>query len=151
MKRFYILTILFALAVASGSAQISKLFDQYSDAKGVTSVYISKAMIRMMPDMKTNGLDMSGMAGKINNIRVLTTENADMVAKMSRELNSEIKKDSYEILLSANDNGEKTMIYLKTDADGVNNYLIVAQEARELSIVLISGTITPADIQKMNK
>lgn len=151
MKRFYILTILFALAVISVSAQVSKLFDQYSDTKGVTSVYISKAMIRMMPDIKTNGLEINGMAEKLNSVRVLTTENPDMVAKMSKDMNTEIKKDSYEILLSANDNGEKATIYLKTEANGINNYLIVAQESRELSIVLISGTLTPTDIQKMNK
>lgn len=150
MKRFYILSILFALAVISASAQVSKLFDQYSDAKGVTSVYISKTMIRMMPDLSTNGLEFKGMADKLNSIRVLTTENRDIAAKMGNEINAEIKKDSYELLLSANDKGEKAVIYLKTDANGVNNYLIVAQESSELSIVLISGTLTPADIKKMS-
>ncbi len=151
MRRFCILTILFALAIVSASAQISKLFERYSDTKGVTSVYISKTMLSMIPDLKTNGLELNGMTQKINSIRVLTTENTDMITRMSNELNTEIKKDRYEILLSANDDGEKAVIYLKTDAKGVNDYLIVAQEPTELSIVLISGTLTPADIQKMNK
>ena len=150
MKRFYILTILFALAVISTSAQVSKLFERYSDLKGVTSVYISKTMIGMMPDLSTNGLEFKGMADKLNSIRVLTTENASIADKMGKELDIEIKKDAYELLLSANDNGEKAVIYLKPDANGVNNYLIVAQESSELSIVLISGTLTPADIRKMN-
>ena len=150
MKRFYILTILFALAVISTSAQVSKLVERYSDSKGVTSVYISKTMIGMMPDLSTNGLEFKGMADKLNSIRVLTTENASIADKMGKELDSEIKKDTYELLLSANDNGEKAVIYLKPDAYGVNNYLIVAQESSELSIVLISGTLTPADIRKMN-
>ncbi|MDE6073023.1 MAG: DUF4252 domain-containing protein, partial [Muribaculaceae bacterium] len=123
MKRFYILTILFALAVISTSAQVSKLFERYSDLKGVTSVYISKTMIGMMPDLSTNGLEFKGMADKLNSIRVLTTENASIADKMGKELDSEIKKDAYELLLSANDNGEKAVIYLKPDANGVNNYL----------------------------
>ena len=71
MKRFYILTILFALAVISTSAQVSKLVERYSDSKGVTSVYISKTMIGMMPDLSTNGLEFKGMADKLNSIRVL--------------------------------------------------------------------------------
>lgn len=149
MKRFCIFSILFSLAVVSASAQIANLFDRYSDTKGVTSVYISKAMIRMMPDIATNGLDINGVAEKINSIRILSTDN--MMTKMDKELAAEIKKDSYEILLSAKDGGEKTVIYLKTDANGVNDYLIVAQEPDELSIILISGTLTPADIQNMNK
>lgn len=150
MKRFYILAILFAIAIVAANAQISKLFERYSDTKGVTSVYISKAMLRMMPDIRTNGLEFNDMTEKLNSIRVLTTENTDLANKMGTELDSEIKKDSYELLLSANDDGDKADIYLKTESKGINHYLIIARESGELCIVLISGTVTPADIRKMS-
>ncbi len=150
MKRFYILTTFFVLAVISASAQISKLFERYSDSKDVSYVYISKAMISMMPNIAANDIELKGLTDKLNNIRVLSTENADMVTKINKELQAELKKDSYEVLLSANDNGEKAKIYLKTDSKGINSYLIVAQEAKELSLVLISGTLTPTDVKKIN-
>lgn len=151
MKRFYILAILFAIAIVAANAQVSKLFERYSDTEGVTSVYISKAMLRMMPDIRTNGLEFNDMTEKLNSIRVLTTENTDLANKMGKELDSEIKKDSYELLLSANDDGAKANIYLKTESTGISHYLIIARESSELSIVLISGTITPADIHKMSR
>ncbi len=149
MKRFYILSILLAAVVASASAQISAFFDRYADTKGVTSVYISNAMFRMMSGPKVNGLDFNDMFDKLDCIRVLTTESSEVAAKMSKALGQEIKKDGYEILLSANDDGEKAQIYFRTGAKGVSDYLIVNEDSGELNIVLISGNITPADISKM--
>ena len=149
MKRLYILSILFILAVVSVNAQVSKVFEQYSDTKGVTLVYISSTMLKMIPDVKTGDVEFKGMTDKLNFIRVLSTGKADLATKISSELNDQIKKDSYEILISANDGGERANIYMKTDSKGVNEYLIVARESNQLSLVLINGTITPADVQKM--
>ena len=150
MKRLYILSILFILAVVSVNAQVSKVFEQYSDTKGVTLVYISSTMLKMIPDVKTGDVEFKGMTDKLNFIRVLSTGKADLATKISSELNDQIKKDSYEILISANDGGERANIYMKTDSKGVNEYLIVARESNQLSLVLINGTITTADVQKMN-
>ncbi|MDE5572740.1 MAG: DUF4252 domain-containing protein, partial [Muribaculaceae bacterium] len=144
MKRLYILSILFILAVVSVNAQVSKVFEQYSDTKGVTLVYISSTMLKMIPDVKTGDVEFKGMTDKLNFIRVLSTGKADLATKISSELNDQIKKDSYEILISANDGGERANIYMKTDSKGVNEYLIVARESNQLSLVLINGTITPA-------
>ena len=106
-------------------------------------------MFRMMSGPKVNGLNINDMFDKLECIRVLTTESSKVAAKMSKALGEEIKKDSYEILLSANDDGEKAVIYLRTGAKGVNDYLIVNEDSGELNIALISGNITPADISKM--
>ncbi|MDE5857220.1 MAG: DUF4252 domain-containing protein, partial [Muribaculaceae bacterium] len=103
MKRLYILSILFILAVVSVNAQVSKVFEQYSDTKGVTLVYISSTMLKMIPDVKTGDVEFKGMTDKLNFIRVLSTGKADLATKISSELNDQIKKDSYEILISAND------------------------------------------------
>lgn len=151
MKRLYILILLLTVTVISASAQISRLFDRYSDTKGVTSVYISKAMLRMMGDFKTNGMDLNGMTEKLDAIRVLNTENSSVADKLSSEIKAEVKKDGYEILLSANDDGTKATIYQHRDTSGLNHYLIVAREKGELSLILISGTLTPADVSKMNR
>ena len=52
MKRTYIITLLLSLCSLFTYAQES-FFDKYADMEGVTSVYISKAMLSLMPDMKT--------------------------------------------------------------------------------------------------
>ena len=150
MKRIYILTILLAVTVFSSMAQITKFFDKYSDVDGVTSVRVSKAMLEMMPDMKTEGMDMRGLAGKLDNILILTTENASMAAKLSKDAAASISESKRcEELLSVNEGKERTKIYMKKNANDVNQYLILNEDKSEFNAILITGKITPADIRAM--
>lgn len=48
MKRTYIITLLLSLCSLFTYAQDS-FFDKFADMDGVTSVYISKAMLSLMP------------------------------------------------------------------------------------------------------
>ena len=56
MKRTYIITLLFSLCSLFMYAQDSR-FDKFADMEEVTSVYISKAMLSLMPDMQTEGVN----------------------------------------------------------------------------------------------
>lgn len=151
MKRIYYLSILFVMAVISASAQVNTVFDRFSDSKEVTSVYISKVMLRMIPNVDANGLNIGDISTKLDCIRVLSTSNPKMIATISSDFQNEIKKEKYEILLQANDDGEKVVIYMKTGKDAINEYLIAAEELNELNFVLIVGSITPADVMQMNE
>ena len=73
MKRTYIITLLLSLCSLFTYAQDS-FFDKYADMEGVTSVYISKAMLSLMPDMQTEGV-------KINLFRLRITNNLFMLSK----------------------------------------------------------------------
>ena len=73
MKRTYIITLLFSLCSLFMYAQDSR-FDKFADMEEVTSVYISKAMLSLMPDMQTEGV-------KINLFRLRITNNLFMLSK----------------------------------------------------------------------
>lgn len=73
MKRTYIITLLLSLCSLFTYAQES-FFDKYADMEGVTSVYISKAMLSLMPDMKTEEIYIGELASKLDNIQILNCE-----------------------------------------------------------------------------
>ncbi|MDE5808959.1 MAG: DUF4252 domain-containing protein [Muribaculaceae bacterium] len=150
MKRLYIFSILFILAIVSVNAQVSKVFEQYSETQGVTTVYISKTMLSMMPDIQAGKMELKGVTNKLNYIKVLTTQRAYLIREIYNSIKLQMKRDKFETLISTNDGNERANIYMKTDSRGVNEYLIVNQNKGELSAVLINGTITLADVQKMN-
>ena len=56
--------VLFAILMCCTSITFAqnKLIDKYADMDGVTSVFISKTMLQMMPNMKTEGLDIGGLS-----------------------------------------------------------------------------------------
>lgn len=145
MKRFYITAILALICTIASHAQT--IFDQYADTEGVTTVYISKTMLSMMPNMKTSGVNIGPIASKLDNIRILTCEDDKLLPKLRKETLSLGK--GYEQLMKVTDDGDNVDIFMKSLAGGKTEYVVRVSEKSGLTVILISGTITPTDIQSM--
>lgn len=146
MKRIYIITLLLSLCSLFTYAQDS-FFDKFADMDGVTSVYISKAMLSMMPDMKTEGVNIGGVASKLDNIQILSCEKPAIIAKLKKETEFINPKNGYEELMRINDEGEKTTIYLKHDKSGKKEFVLLNNEKGEFTIIIITGNLTLQEIQ----
>lgn len=146
MKRIYIITLLLSLCSLFTYAQDS-FFDKFADMDGVTSVYISKAMLSMIPDMQTEGVNISGVASKLDNIQILSCEKPAVIAKLKKETEFINPKNGYEELIRINDEGEKTTIYLKQDKNGKKEFVLLNNEKEEFTIIVITGNLTLQEIQ----
>lgn len=149
MKRIYIIALFIALCTGIMSAQPT-IFDRYADTDGVTTVYISKAMLRMMPDIGegAGGLQIGEIASKLDNLQVLTCERNALITKIMKETTAQTSK-GYEILVKVNENGQKTDIFQKSIGNNKMEYLIRVSEPSELTLIQITGNITADDIRKM--
>lgn len=145
MKRFYITAILAIICTIASHAQT--IFDRYADTEGVTTVYISKTMLSMMPNMKTNGVNIGPIASKLDNIRILTCEDDKLLPKLRKETQS--LGNGYEQLMKVTDDGDNVDIFMKSLAGGKTEYVVRVSEKSGLTVILISGAITPTDIQSM--
>lgn len=146
MKRIYIITLLLSLCSLFTYAQDS-FFDKFADMDGVTSVYISKAMLSMMPDMKTEGVNIGGVASKLDNIQILSCEKPAIIAKLKKETEFINPQNGYEELMRINDEGEKTTIYLKHDKSSKKEFVLLNNEKGEFTIIIITGNLTLQEIQ----
>lgn len=91
MKRIYIITLLLSLCSLVSYAQNS-FFDKFADMDGVTSVYISKAMLSMMPNMKAEGINIGEVAGKLDHIQILTCEKAAPIPRIKKKWSISIRE-----------------------------------------------------------
>lgn len=146
MKRTYIITLLLSLCSLFTYAQDS-FFDKFADMDGVTSVYISKAMLSMIPDMQTEGVNIGGVASKLDNIQILSCEKPAIIAKLKKETEFISPKNGYEELVRINDEGEKTTIYLKHNKNGKKEFVLLNNEKEEFTIIVITGNLTLQEIQ----
>ena len=147
MKRTYIITLLLSLCSLFTTHAQDSLFDQFADQEGVSSVYISKAMLSLMPDMKADGVDIGGIASKLDNIRILSCENPDLLPKLKKETAFINPKNGYEELMRINDAGEKTTIYLKQDKSDKKEFVLLSNEKNEFNLIVITGSLTLEEIQ----
>ena len=152
MKRTYIITLLFSLCSLFMYAQDSR-FDKFADMEEVTSVYISKAMLSLMPDMQTEGVNIGSIASKLDNIRILSCDKPAIIDKMKKEFAFINSKNGYEELMRIKDKGEKTTIYLKNgkivkqDKNKKKEFVLMTGEKNEFTVIIITGNLTLKEIQ----
>ena len=150
MQHWYVYWMKFLLMLSLCSlftyAQDS-FFDKFADMEGVTSVYISKAMLSLMPNMKTEGVNIGEVASKLDNIQILSCEKPDIIAKLKKETAFISPKNGYEELMRINDEGEKTIIYLKRNKNKEKEFVLMSQEKNEFTIIAITGNLTLQEIQ----
>ena len=78
---------------------------------------------------------------KLNCVTVLAP------AKLKKETAFISPKNGYEELMRINDEGEKTIIYLKRNKNKEKEFVLMSQEKNEFTIIAITGNLTLQEIQ----
>lgn len=149
MKTKNILLILFLCCTSLCFAQ-NKLFEKYSEMDNVTSVYISKAMFQMMPNIETNGLNLMNMKGKIDGLQILTTENNSLKDKMRDDFKGLIGKNHQE-LMRVKDGNTRATFYVKQKGDLISELIMLADTEGRFNVIQLLGNFTLQDIQDITK
>ena len=149
MKKL-ILTFAIALFALAVTAQES-FTDRFGGMKGVTSVYISKSLLGMMPDMKSNGKNFGAVAGKLDNMQILNTETPKAARTLKEECGKIIRNGKYVSLMNINDDGEHTGIYMKEFVNGKKQYVMLSVDKDETSVIVLTGKLTLQDIKNVMK
>ena len=150
MKRIYIFSLLLTLSTFICQAQQS-FFDKYAEMDGVSSVYITKSMLKMFPSMsgKINGVDVGNLASKLENIQILSADEPNIIEQLRKDTKHISTKNGYEELLRVRDDGDKTTIYFKEKKKN-SEFILITDEGNEFTIISIVGNdISLKDIQDM--
>ena len=150
MKRILIISLMLAIGTLLGHAQQS-YFDKYADMEGMSSVYISKSMLRMFPDMsgKINGVNVGNLAGRLDHIQILSSEEAKLIELLRKETKDVSPAKGYEELMRVRDDGDKVNMYFKEDKKGKNEFVLIADGKDEFTIISIVGDLTLEEMQGM--
>ena len=72
---------LFACIMASAQ---KALFDKYSETDGVSTVYISHKMMRMMGNVKAGNKDISKIASRLDYLQILSCERRSLIPSIKK-------------------------------------------------------------------
>lgn len=150
MKRIYILALLTTVFSLFAQAQQS-FFDKYAEMEGVTSVYISKSMLSLLPDVDStiNGIHLGNIASRLDNIQILSSDESAIINKLRKETTDINTKNGYEELMRVREDGEKTTFYFKDKKGKKKEFILLVDEKDEFTIISIVGDLTLKEIQGM--
>lgn len=149
MKSKNIFLILFLFCTSLCFAQ-DNLFEKYADMDNVTSVFISKKMFDLMPDIESGGLDLMNLKGKINNLQIVTSDKREVRDQMRKEFSTLISK-SHEELMRVKDDDTRASFYIIQQGDLINEMIMLADTDSDYVVIRLTGRFTLQDIQDVAK
>lgn len=127
----------------------NSIFDKYSDMKDVSSVYISKTMIEMQPDLYTKDLYIGKVAGQLDAVYVISTMENNVKKDMRKDIEQFIQRGKYELLMKQKGRVSRSAFYVKRKGDKVKELVMITDGAATLKFISLIGDLTLKDIQNI--
>ena len=154
-RRFIIAAVMLSGIIAH--AQDSKtIYNKYSDERGVSAVYISPSMFKMigkLPEIEVgvNGekVDITPIVNTLKGFYLLNTSDDGVVRRLNNDVKNLLGKGSYELMMEAKDNGETIRIYTDGDDSIIRSFVMMALDGTEATFLSMDGLINRDALERM--
>ena len=145
-----ITSILLLLGIAAMHAQ-NTMFDRLSANKDISTVYISKALLNMMPkmDVGAGGADIKSLAGKLEQLEIYSSQSKDAAKLIRNEFEGIKKGKTYETLMAIKDKDDNITFYARKEKDNFKDLIMFVNDPEECTVIRIMGNFTAEDVQKV--
>ncbi len=158
MKKIIILLLAFAVSMVSSAAQNSKkkIYSEYSGKPGVSAVYISPAMFKLMktvPDIEINSqeVNFSRFIRTLEGMYILSTDDQEIAYRLTKDVEKELDHGKHELLMEAIEENQTTRIYIVQNDSIVSDLILLSRDGHSTSYISITGEMPLDELSKMIK
>jgi hypothetical protein len=130
-----------------GFAQ-DKLFEKYSEMDNVTSIYISKAMFRMIPNIKDLDMNLATLKDKIEALQLINCSEAELISRMRKDFSQLVQSGRLE-LMRIRDGKKRITFYSDQKGNRIRELLMLADTDSSFTVIQLTGDFTLKDIQDL--
>ena len=154
MKRIFILSALLFVTIYSFAQNGRSIYQKYSDSEGVSAVYISSAMFRMIgkiPDLNVEGEDinLAPIIQSLNGLYLIDSENDQINADLRQDVENFVRSGRYELLMEAKESGETVRMYTVGSEKVVDGFVMIAVEGNETTFICLDGKMNREDLNRI--
>ena len=157
MKRILAAALLLISATLASAQEGKNLYNKYSSEKGVSAVYISPAMLKLigqLPDLKiqTQGdksLDIGSLISSFQGFYMLEITEPSAMTTLRKDVASMIGKGRYELLMEMKEEGETLNIYTAGDEKVIDSFVFMATDTDGMQFICIDGAMNRSDVEKL--
>lgn len=146
------------IAVGAYAQEGKKLYNKYSDQEGVSAVYISPAMFKLvgqLPDINVdmaNGekMDVAPLVRSFSGFYMLSFEQKSAAsAELYKEVTAMVNKGNFELLMEVKDSGSTIRMYTLGDEKTVSSFVCIINEDDETMFFSLEGSMDRSDLEKL--
>ena len=154
MKRIVIIAALLLTTIASFAQNGKSIYQKYSAAEGVSAVYISPAMFRLIgkiPDLTVEGenVNLAPIIQSLSGLYLIDSENPLINASLKTDAEMFVQSGRYELLMEAKESGEVVRMYTDGTETIVNGFVMIADEGNETTFIYLDGKMNREDLEKL--
>lgn len=152
MKKIFTIAVLLLIFICADAQNGKSLYKKYSEADGVSAVYISPAMFRMMgklPDLNVEGqnVNLAPIIKTLSGLYLLNSENPEINAGLKKDVDRFISKGDYELLMETKDAGETVRIYTVGSENVVESFVMIAAEENQTTFICLDGKMNREELE----
>ena len=153
MKKIMMIATALLLSLAAFAQDGKGIYEKYSGFDGVSGVYISPAMFRLMgrlPEMQLSGedMDLASVMKSFNGLYLIDSEDERVNESLKADVENAVRKGKYELLLETKDSGDIVRLYTLGE-DIVKSFIFFTVSGRECTFISIDGQIRMEDLMKV--
>ena len=158
MKKIMIIAVMLLMAVGAYAQEGKRLYNKYSDMDGVSAVYISPAMFRLMgqlPDLDVEmsdgqKMDIAPLIRSFSGFYMLSFEQKSAASEeLYKEVTAMVNKSNFELLMEVKDDGSTVRMYTLGDEDVVNSFVCLVNEDDETMFFSLEGSMNRSELEKL--
>ena len=146
------------LAVGAFAQEGKRLYNKYSDQEGVSAVYISPAMFRLMgqlPDLDVEmsdgqKMDIAPLIRSFSGFYMLSFEKKSAASEeLYKEVTAMVNKSNFELLMEVKEDGSTIRMYTLGDEKVVNSFVCIINEDDQTMFFCLEGTMNRSELEKL--
>ena len=146
------------LTVGAFAQEGKRLYNKYSDQEGVSAVYISPAMFKLigqLPDINVETadgkkMDMAPLIRSFSGFYMLNFENKSALsAELYKEVTAMVNKGNFELLMEVKEDGSTVRMYTLGDEKVVNSFVCIINEDDQTMFFCLEGTMNRSELEKL--
>ena len=146
------------IAVGAFAQEGKRLYNKYSDMDGVSAVYISPTMFKLMgqlPDINVETadgkkMDMAPIVRSFSGFYMLSFEKKSAAsAELYKEVTSMVNKGNFELLMEVKDDGSTIRMYTLGDEKVVSSFVCIVNEEDGMMFFSLEGSMNRSDVEKL--
>lgn len=157
MKRITAIAVMLLIAVGAFAQEGRNIYNKYSDSEGVSAVYISPAMFKLIgkiPELNVEvgegeNMDLAPLIRSFSGFYMLDMSGSAKSADMASDVEAMVKKGRYELLMEVKDDGDNVNIYTVGNENTIESFVFLCRSDGDVQFICIDGTMNRSEVEAL--
>ena len=145
------------IAVGAFAQEGRNIYNKYSDSEGVSAVYISPAMFKLIgkiPELNVEvgegeNMDLAPLIRSFSGFYMLDMSGSAKSADMASDVEAMVKKGRYELLMEVKDDGDNVNIYTVGNEKTIESFVFLCRSDGDVQFICIDGTMNRSEVEAL--